>query len=114
ERARLRLANDAALCGSLELGPFDAHGRNRVSTTKPILPHERAATATSGGAPPRLRSGDAGQGAGIRLAAGFGAGPCGREGVEIHYERDPRLEPQRDTSGSGRLYPCFTRPGLRV
>src|SRR5215471_14477854 len=72
ERARLRLANDAALCGSLELGPFDAHGRNRVSTTKPILPHERAATATSGGAPPRLRSGDAGQAAGIRLAAGFG------------------------------------------
>src|SRR5215471_797750 len=35
ERARLRLANDAALGGSLELGPFDVHGRNRVSTTKP-------------------------------------------------------------------------------
>src|SRR5262249_35246988 len=48
------------------------------------LPHERAATATSGGAPPRLPSGDAGQAAGIRLAAGFGPGPCGLQGVEIH------------------------------
>jgi hypothetical protein len=39
------------LGGSLELGPFDAHGRNRMSTTKPTLSRERAATAASGGTP---------------------------------------------------------------
>ena len=61
ECARLRLANDAALGGSLELDPFDAHGKNRVSTTEPTLPHERAATAASGGTPLRLLSGDMGK-----------------------------------------------------
>src|SRR5262249_34493764 len=35
ERAHLRLANDAALGGSLELGPFNAHGNNRVLRPSP-------------------------------------------------------------------------------
>src|SRR5262249_45434918 len=72
ERARLCLANDAALGGSLELDPFDAHGKIRMSTTKPTLPHERAATAAGGGGPLELPSEDMGQAAGIRFPAGFG------------------------------------------
>src|SRR5262245_46250962 len=39
ERARLRLANDAALGRRLELGPVNVHRKNQVSTTRPTLSH---------------------------------------------------------------------------
>src|SRR5215468_2468720 len=78
EGARLCLANDAALGGSLELDPFDAHGKIRVSTTKPTLPYERAATEVSGRNATPAAERRHGKGWGL---AGYGPGSCGCHGV---------------------------------
>jgi len=52
-----------------------------VSTTKPTILHERAATAARGGVPLRPPNRSHRQAAGIRLAAGYGPGPLLVDGL---------------------------------